>query len=80
MIIKRIQTISNIFTESGELESSTVFEQFTLQPEGEKLLKNLKTGALTAGVVCVNKKDKLNSYIEVSHEVDSLESEDPNVL
>lgn len=78
MIIKRIQTISNIFTESGELESSTTLEQFTLQPEGEKLLKNIKTGAVTAGVVCVNKKNKLNNYIEISHKVDSLENEDPN--
>ena len=71
MIIRRIQTISNTFMESGELESSIVAEQYTMEPEKGKLLKNLKTGALTACLVCVNKKEKLNNYIEV---------EDPSAL
>ena len=65
MIIKRIQTISNTFTESGELESSIISEQYTLEPEKGKFLKNIKTGTLTACLVCVNKKEKLNNYVEV---------------
>lgn len=71
MTIKRIQTISNIFKESGELEYSITTEQFTLEADKGKLLQNTKTGEITACLVCVNKKEKLNNYIEI---------EDPNAL
>lgn len=65
MIIKRMQTILNIFTESGELESSNITEQYTIEPEKGKLLQNIKTGAITACLVCVNKKEKINNYTEI---------------
>ena len=65
MIIKRMQTILNIFTESGELESSSITEQYTIEPEKGKLLQNIKTGAITACLVCVNKKEKINNYTEI---------------
>jgi hypothetical protein len=65
MIIKRMQTILNIFTESGELESSSITEQYTIEPEKGKLLQNIKTGAITACLVCVNKREKVNNYTEI---------------
>lgn len=65
MIIKRIQTISNIFNESGELESSVTTEQYTIEVSRGKLLQNIKTGEVTTCLVCVNKKEKINNYIEI---------------
>ena len=41
MIIKMLQTITNTFSESGDLESSYTSEQYTIQPEKGKFLKNI---------------------------------------
>ena len=67
MIIKRLQTILNTFNEAGDLETSVTTEQYTLTPESGKLLQNLKTGAITSCLVCVNKKDKLKNYTEIDN-------------
>jgi hypothetical protein len=71
MIIKLLQTISNVFSEDGTLESSISSECYTIQAENTKLLKNIKTGETTRFVVCVNKKSRIKDYIEV---------EDPKAL
>jgi hypothetical protein len=65
MIIKILQTISNTFSEDGNLESSYSSEHFVIKAEDGKLLKNLKTGEITSSLVCLNKKDKIKNYIEV---------------
>ena len=65
MIIKILQTISNTFSEDGNLESSYSLERFVIKAEDGKLLKNLKTGEITSSIVCLNKKDKIKNYIEI---------------
>lgn len=65
MIIKQLQTILNTFSESGELESTCTIDRYTIQPDSGKLLRNIKTGETTAYAVCVNKKKKLDNYIEI---------------
>jgi hypothetical protein len=73
-----LQTIANTFSESGDLESSYTSEQYTIQPEKGKFLKNIKTGEITSCIVCVNKKDKLKNYIEIDNpntlEIEYLDS------
>lgn len=65
MTIKLLQTISNVFLENGELETSYSSECYMIQPKPGKLLQNIKTGETTAYAVCVNKKKKLENYIEI---------------
>ena len=65
MIIKMLQTISNILTLDGQLEQTTTSESYTIRPEEGKLLKNILTGEVTSCLVCVNKKAKLQNYVEI---------------
>lgn len=65
MIIKILQTISNTLSEDRKLESSYTSECYTLQAEKGKILKNIRTGLTTNSVVCVNKKEKIENYIEI---------------
>ena len=60
-----LQTISNTFSEDGNLESSYSSERFVIKAEDGKLLKNLKTGEITSSLVCLNKKDKIKNYIDI---------------
>ena len=71
MIIKILQTISNTLTLDGQLERSYTTESYTIRPEEGKLLKNILTGEITSCMVCVNKKNKIQNYVEI---------DDPSVL
>lgn len=65
MKIKFLQTISNVFSENMDLESTSSTEYYVLQAEEGKLLKNSKTGKTTRYAVCVDKKRKIADYIEI---------------
>lgn len=65
MIVKILQTISNTLTLDGQLEQSYTTESYIIRPEEGKLLKNILTGEITGCMVCVNKKNKIQNYIEI---------------
>lgn len=71
MKIKIVQTTTTIMSEERIIESSSITENFVIEPEAGKVLKNIKTGQIIRSRVCVNKKTKTADYIEVA---------DPNVL
>ena len=65
MKIKILQTISNVFSENRNLESTSSTECYVLQAEEGKLLKHSKTGKTTRYAVCVQKKRNIADYIEI---------------
>jgi hypothetical protein len=65
MTIKILQTISNTLTLDGQLEQTHTSESYVIKPDEGKLLKNVLTGEITSCLVCVNKKAKLQNYVEV---------------
>ena len=65
MTIKILQQISNILTLDGQLEQTNTSESFIISPENGKLLKNVLTGEVIDCWVCVNKKSKIQNYIEI---------------
>ena len=71
MKITIVQTTTTIMNEERLIESSSVTENFVIEPEAGKVLKNIKNGQIIRSRVCVNKKAKTADYIEVA---------DPNVL
>lgn len=65
MTIKILQTISNTLTLDGKLEQTHTSEIYTLKPDEGKVLKNILTDEITRCIVCVNKKNKIQNYIEI---------------
>lgn len=70
MTIKIVQTVIITMTEDRKVESTSTTENFVVEADTNKLLKNIKTGQTTKGV-CVTKKSKIADYIEI---------DDPSVL
>lgn len=65
MTIKIMQTITNILSETGELERTSKAETYVITPTSGKVLKNIKTNRITRYPVCVNKKSKIADYVEI---------------
>lgn len=65
MKIEIRQTISNTLDENRKLISSSTVENTILYPAEGKALKNLKTGKVYFGFVCLSPKDKASDFIEI---------------
>lgn len=66
MTINIIQTITNILNEDKTLKSSSLIETYLISPSEGKVLKNVKTGEIIKTKICLNKKIKINDYIEIN--------------
>lgn len=71
MKVKIIQTTMTTMDENRNIESTATTENFVIEPEKGKILKNIKNGKITRAYVCVTKKSKIADYIEI---------DDPSVL
>jgi riboflavin synthase alpha subunit len=60
-----IQKITNILSETGEVQFSETRESYVLTPEVGKILKNIKTGESVTTKICVSKKALIKNYIEI---------------
>jgi hypothetical protein len=67
MKITTIQKITNILTETGDLQFSETRESYVLTPEAGKILKNIKTGESITTKICVSKKALIKNYIELDN-------------
>lgn len=65
MTINIIQTVTNILNEDRSIKSSSTVEAYLLIPAEGRALKNIKTGEIIKTKLCLNKKVKLQDYIEV---------------
>lgn len=78
MKISIIQTITNILDETRTIQSTNTDENYVIEAEENKVLKNIKTGKLHWSPVCVNHKSKINNYTEVENpnipEIEYLDS------
>lgn len=71
MKISIIQTITNILNEDRSINTTSTRESYVLTPADGYILKNIKTGQTVKTKICLNKKIKINDYIEIK---------DPNAL
>lgn len=71
MKISIIQTITNILNEDRSINATSTRETYVLTPADGYILKNIKTGQVVKTKICLNKKIKINDYIEIK---------DPNAL
>lgn len=67
MKIQIRQTITNTLSESRELLKSTKTEMLIISPDEGKALKNLKTGKIFNGTICLSAKDKQTDFIEIDN-------------
>ncbi len=65
MTINIIQTITNTLNEDRTIKTSSTIETYLISPAEGKVLKNIKTGELIKSKICLNKKVKIEDYIEV---------------
>jgi hypothetical protein len=65
MTINIIQTITNTLNEDRTIKMSSTIETYLISPAEGKVLKNIKTGEIIKSKICLNKKVKIEDYIEV---------------
>lgn len=65
MTINIIQTITNTLNEDRTIKTSSTVETYLISPAEGKVLKNIKTGEIIKSKICLNKKVKIEDYIEV---------------
>lgn len=65
MTINIIQTITNTLNEDRTIKTSSTIETYLISPAEGKVLKNIKTGEIIKSKICLNKKVKIEDYIEV---------------
>ena len=65
MTINIIQTITNTLNEDRTIKTSSTIESYLISPAEGKVLKNIKTGEIIKSKICLNKKVKIEDYIEV---------------
>lgn len=65
MKIEIRQTISNTLDENRKLISSSTVENTVLYPAEGKALKNIKTGKVYPGFICLSPKDKVSDFVEI---------------
>ena len=65
MTINIIQTITNTLNEDRTIKTSSTIETYLISPAEGKVLKNIKTGEIIKSKICLNKRVKIEDYIEV---------------
>lgn len=65
MKIEIRQTISNTLDENRKLIKSSTVESTILFPAEGKAIKNVKTGKIYSGYICLSSKEKTSDFIEI---------------
>lgn len=65
MTVNIIQTITNTLNEDRTIKTSSTVETYLVSPAEGKVLKNIKTGEILKSKICLNKKVKIEDYIEI---------------
>lgn len=65
MKIEIRQTISNTLDENRKLIRTSTVESTVIYPADGKLIKNIKTGKVYSGYLCLSAKEKVSDFIEI---------------